>query len=211
MRKYVAVCVLFALTGCAGKVDYIRPSSTVPPGSNSKIVDQPREQVWNKIVPELGKKFFVINNLDKASGLINVSYSGDPQQYIDCGIISSYVKNARGERVHRFAGAKSQQHYEVMDENGLFYIDRRMSLEGRVNFVFEEVSSSQTRVTANTRYIVTRQRHIRDATGQANRTFEDSLSFNYGASASFPGGYDGRTSECTSTGALERELLSLIK
>ena len=181
-------------------------------GQNSKIIDKPRDAVWNATVPELGKKFFVINNLDKSSGLINVSYTGDPEKYIDCGRITSYVKNAQGERTYDFAGAKAQQNYEVMDPGrGLFFIDRRMSLEGRVNLVFEEVTPSQTRVTVNTRYVVNRQRIVRSTVNNFPQTLNDSLSLNSGGVASFPTGPDGKTSECAATGALEREVLAAAR
>jgi len=178
---------------------------------NTKSVERPRDAVWNSTVPELGKQFFVINNLDKSSGLINISYSGDPEKYIDCGRVTSYVKNARGERTYDFPGSKAQQSYEVMNAGvGLFFLDRRMTLEGRVNLVFEETSSITTKVTANTRYSVTRSQDIRDVNG-ASRTFTHTISFNSGSGASFPGSADGRATECVSTGALEREILAIIR
>lgn len=212
LARFVVVAVASVLFGgCAGKVDYVRPTATMQPGANIKLIDKPRDAVWNAAIPELGKQFFVINNLDKASGLVNVSYSGDPERYIDCGRITSFVKNARGERTYDFPGARAQQSYEVMNDVGLFFIDRKMSLEGRVNLVFEEVNPSQTRVTANTRYIVQRQRVVRPAANGLPQTLNDSLSFNAGGSAAFAPGADGRAAECVATGNLEREILSAVR
>lgn len=210
MKAVLPILSVVLLSACAGKVDYIRPTAVPQAGSNMKVIDKPREAVWSAAVPELGKRFFVINNLDKASGLINVSYSGDPEKYVDCGQITSYVKNARGERTYAFAGAKAQQSYEIMDPgNGLFMVDRRMSLDGRVNLIFEEVSATQTRVTANTKYVVNRKRTVTNVNNQS-RTFDDSVSFNSGGNAMFPGGA-GQSAECAATGALERELLDAIR
>jgi hypothetical protein len=212
VRSLALLVIAAAVTGCAGKLDYVRPSPQLSAASNFKVIDKPRDIVWNAAVPELGKQFFIINNLDKSSGLINISYSGDPEKYIDCGRVTSYVKNARGERTYDFAGAKAQQSYEIMDPtNGLFFIDRRMSLEGRVNLVFEEVGPNQTRVTANTRYVVQRQRTVRNAANNFPQNLSDSVSFNSGGSSSFPAGPDGRATECVATGALEREILSAIR
>ena len=217
MRLISALITTTLLFGCAGKVDYVRPISQQIPGANSKTVEKPREAIWNAAVPELGKSFFVINNLDKSSGLINISYSGDPEAYIDCGRVTSYVKNARGERTYDFAGAKAQQNYEVMDVgNGLFQIDRRMSLEGRVNLVFEEITPTTTRITANTRYVVQRQRIVRNMAGSyiANsvpHTLNDNISFTATGTGAFSPGPDGKSTECISTGALEREILTSIK
>lgn len=203
---------LVLLAGCAGKVSYVRPTANAAPGSNVKLVDRPRDAVWGSSIPELGKQFFVINNLDKASGLMNVSYSGDPERYIDCGRITSYVQNARGERTYDFPGAKAQQMYEVMNPGvGLFFIDRRMSVEGRVNLIFEDVGGTSTRVTANTRYVVTRAQTVRSAANNASQSANDTISFNSRSGASFPSNAQGQSAECVATGALEREILSAIK
>jgi hypothetical protein len=109
--------------GCAGSTDYTRPT-TNPQVENSKIINKPREAVWNAAVPALGKQFFVINNLDKASGFINLSYTGNPEAYIDCGRWVSYVKNAAGERTYAFPGASAAQVYGH-DPEGLFTLQRR--------------------------------------------------------------------------------------
>lgn len=211
MRVIASLLAVAFVSGCAGKLDYVRPNISATPSTNYKVIDKPREAVWNASVPELGKQFFVINNLDKSSGLINISYSGDPEKYIDCGRITSYVKNARGERTYDFPGAKAQQSYEVMNGNGLFMIDRKMSVEGRVNLVFEEVGANQTKVTANTRYVVQRQQTVRSAANNFPQSASDSISFNSGASSSFTANADGRATECMANGALEREILSSIK
>jgi hypothetical protein len=72
----VATFIALCLAACAGKVDYIRPASQAAPSANAKVIAKPRAAVWSASVPELGKQFFVSNNLDKSSGLINVSYNG---------------------------------------------------------------------------------------------------------------------------------------
>ncbi len=212
MRNTLPLVVVMLLAGCAGSVNYVRPTAAPTTGSNSKVIDKPRDLIWNATVPELGKQFFVINNLDKSSGLINISYSGDPEKYIDCGRINSYVKNARGERTYNFAGAKAQQSYEVMDPgNGLFLIDRRMSVEGRVNLVFEEVSPHQTRITANTRYVIQRQVLARNLGSNMSQTLSDTLSINSGGVGSFPPSANGESTQCVATGDLEREVLSAVR
>ena len=122
------------------------------------------------------------------------------------------MKNARGERTYEFAGSKAQQNYEVMNPGqGLFFIDRRMALDGRVNLVFEEISPTQTRVTANTKYVVNRQRTVRAAANNVPQTLNDSLSLNSGGSASFPSDANGNAAECAATGTLEREVLNTVR
>lgn len=201
-----------ALAGCAGHVSYVGPTAQAQPGTNMVVIAKSRDAVWAAAVPELSKRFFVVNNLDKASGFINLSYSGDPEKYVDCGRVTSYVKNARGERTYDFAGSKAQETYETLNPNGLFFIDRRMSLEGRVNLVFEEVSATETRVTANTHYVVTRQSTIRSAANNGSASGSDNIAFNSGGRGAFPiAGGQVVATECTPTGALEQDILTAFK
>lgn len=211
MLRVTVLAAAVVMSGCAGKVDYIKPTALVDVSKNSKVLNRSKEEVWNSAVPELGKKFFVINNLDKSSGLINISYSGDPERYVDCGRVTSMVKNARGERFYDFAGAKAQQRYEIMDDMRFFEIARQMDLDGRMNLVFEETEAGKTRVTANTRYVVQRKLTIVPLGGNFPQSFTDSVSFNAGSRGVFPASKSGQGTECVATGELENEVLSLIK
>jgi hypothetical protein len=206
-----AMVGLLALTGCAGKFTYVRPTASAQANGNVKVIDKPRDVVWAAAVPELGKQFFVINNLDKSSGLINVSYSGDPRKYVDCGQMTSYVKNARGERTYSFPAASANETYETMTNGHLLFVNRRMELDGRMNLIFEEVGPNQTRVSANTRYIVKRDANFRDVEGRsANRS--DSVSFNSNSMGTFAGASEGNESPaCVANGELEREVLSVVR
>jgi hypothetical protein len=210
MKRSIAALSIAALAGCAGQVDYIQPKQFVTPDSNTKIINKPRDAVWNSAVQALGKQFFVINNIDKSSGLLNVSYSGDPEKYVDCGLITSKVKNLAGERVHMFLAAKAQQTYEIMNvQYGLMIVDRRMDLDGRINVIFEEASPTSTRVTANTRYVLKRTTEQRNPAGQRIGASSNTISFNTAGRASFPGGEQNGL-DCVAIGSLERELLDLI-
>ncbi len=151
MNKLVTCSFALILAGCSGKTMYTPPSEYTA-ATNEKIVNKPIDKVWKSSVSELGKRFFVINNLDKASGLINISYSGSPESYIDCGRVYSYVSNARGERTYDFPAAQAEAHYEVMGD-GLYHINRKMSLEGRINLIFEPVSVNKTKVTRGRRIV----------------------------------------------------------
>jgi hypothetical protein len=210
MKQSIAFAALTLLSACAGHVDFVGPS-TARSTNNSIEISKSREAVWAATIPALGKQFFVINNLDQSSGLINVSYSGDPEKYIDCGTVSSYVKNARGERTYTFPGSQASTNYEMM-VNGAFliFINRTMSLDGRVNLIFESIGPSRTRVSANTRYVLKRDQTLRDVQGRS-QTLNHSISLNSGQQVSFPAGNDGRALQCIPTGALEAELLDTIR
>lgn len=209
LKVGVAAATVLLLAGCAGQVRYEPPTGPAV-SSNFKVIEKPRDQVWAAAVPELGRRFFTINNLDKASGLVNVSYSGNPESFVDCGRVHSYVKNARGERTYDFPGSRERQQYEIMDMSRglLLMIDRQMTLEGRVNLVFEELGPTQTRVTANTRYVITRAQQVRTPDGRYDSR-SDTASFNTGGFASL--GSPDTSITCKATGALEGQLLTAIE
>jgi hypothetical protein len=210
MKTKIIIFLLTVLaSGCAGKFDYIKPTTSIKE-INSITINQSRDSVWNAAVPSLGKQFFVINNLDKSSGLINLSYVGDPEKYVDCGRIISYVKNMRGERTYDFSASKAEQQYEVMEGN-LMFANRKMGLEGRINLIFEEITPNQTKVTANTKYIISRTLTVRDISSGASQTANDSISFNSGTSAAFAPNNKGQATECVPTGKLEDDILKSIK
>lgn len=210
MRKIIIIAAALGLTGCAaGSLSY------APPGdygqiNNEKTINRPFDSVWASSIPALSKDFFVINNIDKDSGLINLSYSGDPQKYLDCGTVESEVSNAQGKRNYRFDGTSPYQVYEILSRDMIFRITRRMSLDGRINLIFEPIGEDQTKATANIRYAVTKKVSATPITGGYPSSFEDTVTFNTGSGASFPSKDDEGT-HCVSTGKLERDILSAIK
>ena len=198
------LCAMVFSVGCSSEYEY-KPPTTRPVLNNSITVNKSKDDVWKEIVPALGKTFFVINNLDKESGLINISYGGDPEKYIDCGHIHSYVKNLAGARTYDFPASKAYQRYEVMGNEGLGQIIRKMDLEGRMNIIIEEVNANQTKVTANTRYVVTKIVDVTAiGTGYVTK-HNDTITFNSGQRGTFPQG-----TFCQCNGNFEQEVLSLL-
>lgn len=212
MKKLLmTVPVFLILTGCAGSLNYIKPEPAAKL-NNSIVINKPFDSVWKSVVPELGKQFFVINNLDKSSGLINISYTGNPEKYIDCGRITSVVKNIKGERTYDFAGASASQDYEILKVGvGLFSLHRTMNLDGRMNLIFEDLGANQTRITANTKYIVTKTNSINQAGRPQVHTTTEVINFNSGESANFPKDRNNEFTTCASNGAFEKDVLSIIK
>ena len=80
-----------------------------------------------------------------------------------------------------------------------------MSLDGRVNVIFEVVAPNSTRVTTATRYVLTRK----IASSIAAVPHSDSVGFNGNEKGRFPG-TSGQL-ECVATGELENSILSVVK
>ena len=195
---------LTLLSGCVSTASYVPPQA-YEPVINSVEIDTPRSDAWKKAVPALARQFFVINTIDQSSGLINISYSGDPEMYVDCGIAT--VETPGGEPF-RFPYAASQSFAFMLIDP--YHVTRKVTLDGRVNLVFEEVAATRTRVTASTRYVLTR---VMDAFSPGKRpiNLSGTVSFNTNQSGSFGSSQDGQNVICSPTGKLERQLLDLLK
>jgi hypothetical protein len=188
----------------------IHPAHYRPQAKHVKLLNKPRGSRLECSGSCSRQAVFCNYNLDKSSGLINISYSGEPEKYIDCGRVISYVKNARGERTYDFPGARANQQYQVMNDSGLFFLDRKMALEGRMNLIFEEIGPDKTQVTANSRYVITRTEKIQSAGSSLPQHDTGSISLNSGQSGSFPPDKSRGTLECVPTGRFESDVLSLI-
>jgi hypothetical protein len=88
-----------------------------------------------------------------------------------------------------------------------------MSLEGRMNIVFEDVDATHTRITVSTRYLVTRDVSQRIVPEGYSGQSHDTVSFNTGGSATFAqqANVTLTPSTCSANGQFEAEILDLAK
>jgi hypothetical protein len=133
-----------------------------------------------------------------------LSYTGDPERYVDCGEITSYVKNLRGERTYRFPAAAAATEYEYMNGREILVITRHMHLDGRLNLTVVDAGPQQTQISANALYTLTRTLIARDTRGQS-RNSSQRITFTSRHEGALPGDIT-----CRSNGALEKEALSAI-
>lgn len=206
---FSATVLLLLVAGCASS----NLSYTEPPHTQkveiSKTIKKPRDVVWAAAVPALGKDFFVINNMDKASGLINVSYSGDPHAFVDCGHISASFSNLRGTQDFDFDGSIKDATYLQYKRPVAITLRRQMNLEGRINIIFESPTPDTTIITANARYIVERRLQARASNGAADSR-NDEVSFSSNGRAQFAEVGSDQPLTCVPTGRLEQDVLQLI-
>lgn len=211
--KNATIGSLLFLASCASTQMSMQPPAANSANNRVKMIPRPRDNVWNDAVAKLGQRFFVINNLDKSSGLINVSYAGDPEKYVDCGKVTVTTKGPGGGS-QTFNGSVAQVTYAMampIPPYGFpanVPVRRQMELEGRVNLIFESPTPESTRVTAATKYILTRKFSAAGAVRIPDGT--DTTSFNSNEVGNFPASPDGRILSCTSTGALEQSILDLV-
>lgn len=200
---FTGCLLLMCAFGCVGQFTYTQPVASETP-LRSVTVPRRAEDVWRELAAALNGGPYVVQRLDPTAGVAVLSYRGDPARYVDCGHITSYVKNLRGERVYRFAGAAASVEYELMTGKEILLIDREMNLEGNLTLTIAAAGTDRTQVSANARYVLTRTLAVRDVRGRS-QTLSHLAEFGSNGEGAFPG-----MLTCRSTGAWEYEVFSRL-
>lgn len=225
--QFLAPVILLA--GCATQG---KSTSQYSDGTKSKIINEATidgtySAVWDALIRDLAKSFYVINNLDKESRIINVSFSStDADEYVDCGRTQRTF--AEGNKVDHYdygvAGKSTFKVAAVRQEHPAFatyaVFTREPTLEGRANIYIAPVAGDpgKTIISVNARYILNIRvkgeafaRHISGNVQSRGRVPEENFTytFNTGGSASKDAG-SGVTVTCFSKGKLETEVLGFL-
>lgn len=228
-RSFSLVMSVF-LTGCAtqGVSTFKYSDSPQVQVKNEVVVSKPYSQVWDSLVKEFSKSFYVINNIDKESRIINLSFSSSsPAEYVDCG--KTHRTYTQGEKVEVFdyevAGSaqfKVAANSQPQPAFSYYYMIRREpSLEGRSNIYIapEENNPNNTTITVNTRYIITTKikaegfaQHVNGNVFSQGRVPDETttVSFNTNQIGQIEIG-NGEKLTCFTKGKLEKEILEMTK
>jgi len=220
--------IAFVLGGC---ITYATSTFNYEDGGgarvkNETVVNKPFEDVWNGLVKRLAKSFFIINNIEKASRLINVSYSTDsPEEYIDCGNTTrtfthgddnlEFHYEVAADSFYKYAtGDPSKNEWLTGEPHFVGYVERSTNLEGRIN-IYIAPKEQKTDVAVNTRYILTIT-----TSGQITRenvygnVVESNALTPSSSVISFNTNQPNKSNEgisCFSKGVLEAEILEMAK
>ena len=234
MRKFMGITLLvimlpFFAVGCAKpgvhSFEYVEPGKYSV--DNEITVDMPFEAVWDGLVRELAKNFFVINNIEKSSRIINVSYlSNHPEDYIDCG--QSIRKTSRGEENREYKYESAGDSRFVLEGGARDYfeysyeINRKTDLDGRINIYVAPTTETSTVVSVNTIYVFRNKftqteivEHVNG--GVVNRipleTKNETKSFTTTEALVEEMDYNGVPYKyiCVSKGALEDKILGIVE
>lgn len=110
--------------------EYVGP--TAVPISQSATIAGSRAEVWDKVLAGLQARGLSIENSDPATGVIIARYSGDPEPYIDCGMIAHKVAGGTGNVFEEYPAARQRVAYNQRSDTNAFPILREMNLDGRV-------------------------------------------------------------------------------
>jgi len=121
------------LVGCSSG-SYIPPTVSSDLAS-STVVSKSYDETWNDLIEYSGSTFFAIENFEKESGLITLSFgASQPSSYASGGYFENAATGFKGDWVDYIAQFGA-------------------SLSGKMNVVVREVSAGETKVTVNARYI----------------------------------------------------------
>lgn len=201
-------CSMIILTGCAtSSMDYAPPPDYSV--KNQKIINEPFDSTWKKFLQSISGTFFVINNIEKDSGIINVSFSAaKPSDYVDCGVVTRTYWGTEGSPKYVFNYADSQTYLFTSPEHLKFVASRQGKLDGRVNILFTPENSLSTKMTVNAIYTVSVQEAYR-----RNAFVDNSYAGSFTESTTFtsqnPSNQNGII--CKSRGILEKRVLDSAK
>lgn len=133
------ITCMFILSGCVS-ANYEPPQANNAASNYTKTVNQPFDEVWNNLIQYSASTFFAIDNFEKDSGLITLTFgASNPQDFITGG----HWKFSNG--AINFSG-------DYVEYTDLYQGGR---LSGKMNIVVTKVNSDTTKVTVNARYIFT--------------------------------------------------------
>lgn len=204
MKNWVMLVAAVCLaSGCATSTNHTPAASAAV--INSAKIDRPFDAVWDQLVRELSSDFFVINNIDKSSRLINVSFSSNrPSDFIDCGVTS---RSTSSLLVNGNANYKTADSASFRTTNSLgtpFDVSRTTKLNGRAN-IYVAPEGTGTSVIVNAKYVLDINMALRSLdgrpAGQSSGTIDFSTKSPAAGTAAQPG--------CNTSGVIETKVLNL--
>jgi hypothetical protein len=227
--KFVVMAIMFFVSGCAATqgINTVKYDPPTPAKvKNEVVIVKPYAAVWDKLVKELSKSFYVINNIDKESRIINISFhSNQPAEYADCGKTHRTYTQGDLKEVFDYDVAGTSEFKAATplqpDKNFSYYVlvRREPTLEVRANIYIapSENDKNSTVVTVNARYVFTARakgqvfaQHFLGNIVSYERMPEEAsiISFNTNAPGSING--TGEKVMCCSKGKLEEEIIGMI-
>ena len=152
-RVLLVVALILVTTGCVtSSFNYTPPAITEV--DNQIIIGDPFDEVWDRLVKNLASDFFVINNIEKNSGIINVSFSSNtPTEFVSCGVSVRKFTNDWGTQVYEYDPSSSTQ-YTLGNILSVRDVVRDTRLDGRTNIYVAPSDEGGTTVSVNTKYVV---------------------------------------------------------
>ena len=137
MKVIILILSALAVTSCTS-VYYTGPdTSSLSNDPYSVQINKSYDEAWNMLINFSGRTFYAIDNFEKSSGLMTLSFSSaDIYKYVEGGYI-------RVDGITQYNG----DYAYFLERNG-------GELTGRINLVVQELDEGTTKIIVNTRYVV---------------------------------------------------------
>jgi hypothetical protein len=196
MWRVVGVLALTSvvLTGC-NSFDYKGPQGTSPK-ANEVVAKMTFDAAWDRLIDHASKTFFSIENFEKQSGLLTLSFGADQaSRFIDCGHVDARTGGAT------FSGPYAD------------YVTRQLggSLTGKMNLLVQRVSATETKIRVNARYMLYAPASIQPYATQPATTWAFDTGGASTQAVANPLNPSAPTRSCIPTGAAEAEILKAFE
>ena len=207
MKKFLSSLVMtILLSSCAvekkkltenvGK--YVPPNIDDANFKNSVITNKNFDETWTSIIDFVGDSFFKIENIDKDSGFLTLSFgSKEAENFIDCGDF---------EYTLFFTGEEFKGSYIDYAKSGLLAV-----LRANMNINIQKIHNESTKISINTNYIYSTQHALGYYDPKLNQTYSfvsggyQTIDVINPISGSIP------TRTCKSTNFAENAIFNVIK
>lgn len=206
---YLLIIVMLLISvfniSCSSDFKYTKPASSPQIESELKI-DKSIDQIYQEISQNFKNPPFTINNFDKNRSIIEITYTGDPEKYVNCGVINSNYKNFGGNGTFNISAAAAKQDYKYMGGvEGLVTVSRYMELTGKVNATLTNINESQTQVKIKSQYILEVD-SLEASLHPPPRKYRNKITLELGQIVEIP----EIKIFCVPTGKLEKDILLLL-
>lgn len=151
MRVLLLSTIAWALSACAShSLKYQPPMDNQ--ASTSKVANKSFQKTWEQLVEGLAQNNFVIDSVNKDSGLIVASKKlNPPSSFADCGKWAGHFKNARVDEKYNFEGADSANYVSKMGEV-FTAVSRTNTLGSTSNIFVKKVEENKTSISVNSQF-----------------------------------------------------------
>ncbi len=167
MKKFfLSIVMTIFLSSCAVEKEkltenigkYFPPNIDDTNFKSSVITDKNFEETWTTVIDFVNDSFFKIENLEKDSGLITLSFgSKEAENFIDCGDF---------EYTLFFTGEEFKGSYIDYAKSGLLAM-----LKAKMNINIRKIDNKSTKISINTNYTYSTQHALGYYDPKLNQTY----------------------------------------
>ena len=133
------VLVSLLTLGCVATGNYRPPITQNKSDNYSTIIYKSFDSTWSSLIEYSASTFFQIENFEKASGLLTLSFgASDADRYVDCGM---FIASSGNRKYNGSYVGYLKKYFEA-------------NLQGKMNIFVKELAPNQTLVRVNARYVL---------------------------------------------------------